>query len=318
MSLFWRMFLSNAAVLATATGLLIGPWVTVSNPVLIHEALVLGGGLIAMLFVNALLFRVGLAPLKRLTNAMADANLLEPGQRARVTGHGELAQLTETFNVMLSRLEAERAASSGRVLSAQEAERRRVARELHDEVGQTLTAVLLQFKSLADRVPSALREDVLTAQETVRDSLDEVRRIARRLRPGVLEDLGLPSALRALVMEFSGPGVSVGHQVDGSLPAMGAEAELVLYRVAQEAVTNAARHSGASRIRLELRSDGARAVQLAVSDNGRGLAGAEEGAGIRGMRERALLLGATLTLSSTGSGGTMVRLRVPLPVEGGA
>ncbi|MEV0493512.1 HAMP domain-containing sensor histidine kinase [Streptomyces atratus] len=316
MSLFWRMFLSNAAVLMLATGLLVGPWVTVSSPVLMHEALVLGGGLIAMLVANALLFRIGLAPLKRLTKAMADANLLEPGQRTRVTGGGELAELTETFNVMLSRLETERAESSGRALSAQESERRRVARELHDEVGQTLTAVILQFKSLADRVPRALHEEVITAQEAVRSSLDEVRRIARRLRPGVLEDLGLPSALRALVTEFSAPGVTVSHRVDGSLTALGAEAELVLYRVAQEATTNAARHSGASRIDLKLRAAGARAVELTVSDNGKGFHRATEGAGLQGMRERALLLGATLTLGSHGSGGTTVRLRVPLPTGG--
>ncbi|MEU3281920.1 HAMP domain-containing sensor histidine kinase [Streptomyces antibioticus] len=316
MSLFWRMFVSNAVVLAIATALLIGPWVTVSSPVLMHEALVIGGGLITMLAVNALLFRIGLAPLKRLTKAMADANLLEPGQRAQVTGHGELAQLTETFNVMLSRLESERAASSGRVLSAQESERRRVARELHDEVGQTLTAVILQFKSLADRVPQDLREDVVTAQEAVRDSLDEVRRIARRLRPGVLEDLGLASALRALALEFAAPGVTVTHQVDGSLPPLGGQTELVLYRVAQEAMTNTARHSQASTISLGLRSAGQHAVELIVRDDGQGLHGAEEGAGLQGMRERALLLGATLTLTSGNPHGTTVRLRVPLPKDG--
>lgn len=316
MSLFWRMFLSNAVVLMIAAGLLIGPWVTVSNPVLAHEAIVLGGGLVVMLVLNALLFRIGLAPLGRLTRAMTDANLLEPGQRARVTGHGELAELTETFNVMLGRLEAERTESSGRVLSAQEAERRRVARELHDEVGQTLTAVILQFKTLADRVPAELHEDVVAAQESVRSSLDEVRRIARRLRPGVLEDLGLSSALKALATEFSAPGVTVSHRVEGLLPALGAEAELVLYRVAQEAMTNAARHSGASRIELELRTTGARAVELVVSDNGTGLRRAVEGAGLRGMRERALFLGATLALASDDSGGTTVRLRVPLPTDG--
>ncbi|WP_340377632.1 sensor histidine kinase [Streptomyces sp. SS7] len=316
MSLFWRMFMLNAVVLAIATVLLIGPWVTVSSPVRLHEALVIGGGLIAMLAVNALLFRIGLAPLKRLTKAMADANLLEPGQRAQVTGHGEIAQLTETFNVMLSRLEAERAASSGRVLSAQESERLRVARELHDEVGQTLTAVVLQFKGLAARAPKELREDVVTAQETVRDSLEEVRRIARRLRPGVLEDLGLVSALRALTLEFAGPGVTVAHEVDGSLPALGRQAELVLYRVAQEAMTNAARHSKATTIGLELRSAEDPAVELIVRDDGRGLQGAKEGAGLQGMRERALLLGATLTLTSGDARGTTVRLRVPLAKDG--
>ncbi len=251
MSLFWRILLLNAVVLVVATMLLLGP-VTVSSPVLPAEAAVVVAGLVAMLVANAVLLRVGLAPLRRLTRAMA-ADLLRPGSRTAAAGHGEVAELITTFNTMLDRLESEQAAGSARVLSGQEAERQRIAQELHDEVGQTLTAVLLQLKHVTELAPGPLREELHQVRETTRGSLEEIRHIARRLRPGVLEELGLPSALRALTAEFTSPALGVGLRLDPDLPAMGEQTELVLYRVAQEGLTNAARHAGAGlRDRLEL------------------------------------------------------------------
>jgi two-component system sensor histidine kinase UhpB len=309
MSLYWRIFLLNAAVLVVAVLLLLGP-VTVSTPVLLGEALVLAAGLIVMLVANAVLLRIGLAPLQRLTRSMATADLLRPGSRPAVTGHGETAELTKTFNGMLDRLEAERATSSARVLSAQEAERQRIAQELHDEIGQTLTAVLLQLKHSADQAPRVLRDELRQVQEATRGSLDEIRRIARRLRPGVLEELGLHSALRALAAEFTTPGLTVHHYIDSGLPALNQETELVFYRVAQEGLTNTARHSGASRVELELRILPRGGVGLLIRDNGKGLGQSTEGAGMRGMRERALLIGADLTLGNGRAGGAEVRLDV--------
>lgn len=308
MSLFWRIFALNAVGLVVAAALLLGP-VTVSTPVLPGEALVVVAGLAALLAVNAVVLRVGLAPLGRLGRAMADADLLHPGARAVVSGPVETAELITTYNAMLDRLEAERAASTARALSAQERERHRIARELHDEVGQTLTAVLLQLKRVADRAPEGLRGEVSQAQEATRAGLDEIRRIARRLRPGVLDELGLLSALRSLAAEFTTHGLSVRHDLGPGLPPLTEETELVLYRVAQEALTNTARHAGADRAELCLRPVSAD-VELLVRDNGRGLdPAAEEGAGIRGMRERALLIGATLTVTSGVEGGAEVRLR---------
>ncbi|WP_232075999.1 HAMP domain-containing sensor histidine kinase [Phytohabitans suffuscus] len=182
--MFWRIFLLNAAVLVAAAVLLALSPVTVSTPVLPAEAVILAAGLAAMLLANAALVRIGLAPLRRLTRTMATIDLLRPGPRPEVTGHAGIADLIRTFNAMLDRLEAERATSAARALSAQEGERRRIARELHDEVGQTLTAVVLELKRVADRAPEPLRGDLLQARETTRDGLDEIRRIARRLRPG--------------------------------------------------------------------------------------------------------------------------------------
>ncbi|MFI5937383.1 sensor histidine kinase [Actinoplanes sp. NPDC051494] len=312
MTLFWRIFSLNAAVLLVATaGLLLGP-VTVSTNFVLTEALVLGSGLIAMLVANAALLRFGLAPLARVTRTMATVDLLRPGTRLQVTGRAGIAELISTFNAMLDRLEAERATSAGRALSAQEAERRRVAQELHDEIGQTLTAVLLELKRVADKAPDPVRDELRQVQETTRNSLDEIRRIARRLRPGVLEELGLASALRALTSEFSTAGLAVRKQLAPDLPDIHVDVELVLYRVAQEGLTNVARHSGARNAELELRRDGD-AVELFIRDDGRGIGGAADGAGLRGMRERALLVGATLTVGPGPQGGTQVHLRVTSP-----
>jgi two-component system sensor histidine kinase UhpB len=314
MSLYWRILLLNAVVLVVAVVFLLGP-VTVSTPVLPHEAWILCAGLVALIVADAVLLRIGLVPLKRLVRAMATADLLRPGSRPTETGPREMAELISTFNTMLDRLETERATSSARVLSAQEEERRRIARELHDEVGQTLTAVLLQLKHAADRAPADLRDDLHLVQESTRDSLDEIRRIARRLRPGVLEELGLHSALRSLAAEFTAPGLSARACVSPGIPSHSDETELVLYRVAQEGLTNIARHAHATsaEVRLSRRPDGG--IGLLIRDDGSGMEDAAEGAGIRGMRERALLIGADLTIGPGPSGGTDVRLTVPATAE---
>ncbi|MEO3814057.1 HAMP domain-containing sensor histidine kinase [Sphaerisporangium sp. B11E5] len=309
MSLFWRIFLLNAVVLVVAVGLLLGP-VTVSTPVLFTEAAILVVGLAAMLVANAALLRVGLSPVRRLTRAMSTTDLLRPGRRPAPGGRGEVAELIRTFNTMLDRLESERAGSAARALSAQEAERHRVAQELHDEVGQTLTAVLLELKRVAGHAPEPVREEIHQVQETTRTGLDEIRRIARRLRPGVLEELGLSSALKALAGEFSTPGLAVHHHVEPGLPPLDKDTELVLYRVAQEGLTNIARHAGARHVDLTLRRTSG-GVELRVRDDGRGPGGAPEGSGIQGMRERALLIGAALSVGPVPEGGTEVRLTVP-------
>lgn len=316
MSLFWRIFLLNAAVLVVATALLLLGPVTVSTPVLLTEALILGVGLALMLGANGVLLRLSLAPLQRLTRAMTTTDLLRPRPRPAVAGHGEIAHLIRTFNTMLDRLEAERAASTARALSAQEAERRRIAQELHDEIGQTLTAVLLEMRRVADHAPGPVRDELRVVQESTRESLDEIRRIARRLRPGVLEELGLASALKSLTVEVPAhSGLTARNRLDKDLPKLEEETELVLYRVAQESLTNTVRHARAANVELTLRRTPG-GVELRVVDDGRGVRDAPEGAGIRGMRERALLIGAALAVGpGPGGSGTEVRLDVPLQGE---
>ena len=317
--LFWRVCLVNGAVFAVGTAVLAASPATVSTPVLAREALVLSVGLSVMLVANGLLLRAVLGPLDQLRSLMEDVDLLRPGQRLPEPGSGPAADLISSFNAMLDRLEAERAASSGQALAAQEAERRRVAQELHDEVGQSLTAVLLGMRQVADRAPAELRHEVLLVQETARASLDEVRQVVRRLRPGVLDDLGLVSALTSLATEHARlTGAQVCRRLSPDLPPLGPDAELVVYRVAQEALTNVARHAAAGRVCVDLTPTFAGdAVQLRVADDGRGLGDSREGAGIRGMRERAVLVAATLTIGPHQDGGTELRLLVPAPGTAG-
>jgi two-component system sensor histidine kinase UhpB len=214
---------------------------------------------------------------------------------------------------MLDRLEAERREATGRVLAGQEAERLRIAQELHDQVGQELTAALLLLARVRSHAPAALESEVLDVQEAVRTSLEDVRRIAIELRPEALDDLGLESALAVLAERFSDrSGLSVEMCVDERLPPLSREAELVIYRVAQEALTNVARHSGAKRADLAVQGTDS-GVVLTVRDAGRGFAaGAAPGTGIRGMRERAALIGARLSVCPGIDGaGCSVRLDVP-------
>jgi two-component system sensor histidine kinase UhpB len=313
--LFWRVCLVNGAVFAAGTAVLAASPATVSTPVLAREALILAVGLTAMLVANGILLRGILAPLDRLRRLMENVDLLRPGQRLPEQGSGAVSDVIDSFNAMLERLEAERAASSGQALAAQEAERRRVAQELHDEVGQSLTAVLLGLRRVADRAPADLQQEVLLAQEAARASLDEVRQVVRRLRPGVLDDLGLVSALTSLVTEHARlTGAEVCRRFSADLPPLGPDAELVVYRVAQEALTNVARHADAGRVCVDLAPTFAGdAVELRVVDDGRGIDGSREGAGMRGMRERAMLVGATLTVGPHQDGGTELRLLMPVP-----
>ncbi|RNI20711.1 HAMP domain-containing sensor histidine kinase [Flexivirga caeni] len=318
MSLFWRIYLLNAVVLVAATVTLLAGPVSVSTRPVFAEILVLTVGLALLLALDAILFRIGLAPLRRLSRAMASVDLLQPHTRPVDAGSGEVGEVIHTFNSMLGRLEAERSRSTARALSAQEGERRRIAQELHDEVGQTLTAVLLDLKRVADAAPPEVGAQLREVQETTRGSLEEIRRIAQRLRPGVLSELGLPSALKVLTVDIADrTGLVVDFICDPDLPALDDETELVIYRVAQEALTNVVRHAGAGRAALTLaRASGA--VELQVRDDGAGMAGALEGAGLQGMRERALLIGAQLSVGAPSSGrGSLICLHVPAGERGG-
>ncbi|HEU0305279.1 MAG TPA: histidine kinase [Gaiellaceae bacterium] len=311
MSLFWRVFLVNAAIFVAGTLVLALSPATVSFPVELAEAVVLVVGLTAMLLINLLLVRLSFAPLERLASLMGRIDLRQPGRRLDAAGPREVQELGRAFNDMLERLERERRESGRRALAAQETERRRVAQELHDEVGQALTAVVLHLKSLAGQAPPELRDELLYALEGARGSLEDVRRVARRLRPEALDDLGLTSALTALTSRFAQQtGISVQRSI-GPLPPLDSEAELVLYRIAQESLTNVARHADACQVALELLAADD-CVFLRVVDDGRGLDGATEGDGIRGMRERAMLAGAELTVGTPRGGGVEVSLRLPV------
>ncbi len=201
-----------------------------------------------------MLLRRVFGPLERLTGTMRRVDPHDPGRRVALKKPvAEVAELARAFNDMLDRLEDERQGSARRALAAQEGERLRVARELHDEVGQTLTGVVLALEGIHRRAPEGLHDDLADVQEAARAGVEQVREIARGLRPGPLEELGLRSALTTLATSFGGrTGLRVRHTLAADLPVLSAEQDLAVYRVAQESLTNVARHARAQTAELEL------------------------------------------------------------------
>jgi two-component system sensor histidine kinase UhpB len=285
--------------------------VTISFPIALIDAIVILAGLMVTLAINVLLLRRAFAPLGRLAERMEAVDLLRPGQRLQVIRSDEIGRVVAAFNRMLGRLERERQESGRRVLAAQEAERLGIARDLHDEVGQVLTGVLLQLNSIAESAPEH-RDRLDQSRQAVRRALDEVRRISSELRPEMLEHLGLASALTELSTSFARvANVRVERQFPASVPKLAPEIELAIYRIAQESLTNVARHAAASRVTIALEPS-AGSVVLRVSDDGRGFDGDPvEHGGLRSMRERALLVGGALAIKEGPNGGVEVRLEVP-------
>jgi two-component system, NarL family, sensor histidine kinase UhpB len=312
--MLWRVFAANAAVFALAFALLALAPLEIHIPVRVDELVLLLVGLVVMLVVDLVLLRQALTPLARLARLMGRVDLLRPGQRAAgfERSSSEVLALAQAFNEMLERLETERRYSSARVLAAQEDERLRIARELHDEIGQTLTAVALRAEHSSARTEPASAE-LSALAEMIQQSLEEVRRISRELRPEALDELGLRGALIALCSRVAAQGgVQVHRDLPGPLPELQSEVELAIYRIAQEALTNAIRHSQAENVTLSLMCEDGQ-LALTVRDDGRGLPhNAVEGTGMTGMRERAMLIGAELDVESTPGAGVTVRLRLPV------
>jgi two-component system, NarL family, sensor histidine kinase UhpB len=314
MTLYRRVFASYAALITLALLVLIFAPVTISVPVTRAQLVGLLVGFGVMLAAFHVLLHRGLAPLERLTALMRRVDPLRPGRRLAVEGSlREVVELTDAFNAMLDRLESERRDSARRALAAQEDERRRIARELHDEIGQVLTGLVLRSDTLARRMPDAARGDLEDLREAARQAAEEVRRIAVRLRPEALDQLGLQSALLALFTATTDrTGLRIERDLERELP-LNAEQELVIYRVAQESLTNVARHARATHAHVALRRDAEGGVVLVVRDDGAGIpAGAgDDSNGLRGMRERALLVGADLAIGPAPGGGAELRLRLP-------
>jgi two-component system sensor histidine kinase UhpB len=308
MRLLWRVFLVNGVLVCAAwAGLAFSP--ARIDPPTVVSGLIGVSGLAILLVANFFLLRRVLDPLGRLTRMAREFEPLRPGPRIPVyASDREIVELTDAFNEMLDRLARERIVSAQRALEAQEGERARIARELHDEIGQSLTAVLLQIEHAYRHAPAELQPALGRARETARETLEEAKRLAGRLRPEALDDLGLRVALLNLSDRIArSSNVHISRRIPRELPELSPEAELVIYRVAQEALTNVIRHSQASEAELELIPDGD-SVLLRVADNGVGIAG-DEGGGLTGMRERALLIGADLRIGPLNGRGTEVRLR---------
>jgi signal transduction histidine kinase len=272
-------------------------------------AVMSAAALLAVLLISNVLTR----PLREVTAAAEEIAAGDLSRRVPEHGTDEVGRLASSFNNMAIKI-AERDASlremSKRLLSAQEQERIRIAREVHDELGQALTSLKIDLQGIG-------RPDV---GKNIDGIVDLVRRIATDLRPSVLDDLGVTAALEQQLRRLrESSGITTTLHVDEE-PALDMLTSVTLYRIAQEALANIVRHANATNVEVTLSAlDGA--AILRIRDNGRGMASGEissrQSLGIVGMRERAELLGGSVTIDTAQGGGTTLTARLPLAKDGG-
>ena len=326
--LLWKALIANSLIVTfgAVAGTIITAALTRSRPNSVADELLLAtasAGVVVSVLVNLLALRAALAPLRQVQTTIDAVRAGDLAARVRpsLVTDPEVERVGETLNAMLDELHEARVklrALSAAVIAAQEEERRRISRELHDDTAQTLTSLLLYARALEEgEVAPATRAALAELREEVGTSLDGVRRLARELRPSSLDDLGLVPALEGYTREFGRRGgLPVRFQSAYGGERLPAHVELALYRIAQEALTNAAKHAGATQAEVWLvREPGA--VTLSVRDNGQGFAAedapaARSGMGLFSMRERAELAGGALTIRSAPGEGTLVEARVPI------
>ena len=314
--IFTEVLLLNAIMVALATA---GAALVTGFSTDHVEMLILIAGVAAAItcLLNVAILRRRFTPLEAVITEMEKVDLSQPGANLPVWIDGvaeteEAERLELAFLRMMRRLEAERRRSSNAALTAQEEERARVARDLHDQVNQSLTGVLLRLEATRSEAPPELAGEIEETSRLAHQAMDELLTVARQLRPSALDDLGLRAAIAGLTEQLDLPGLSASFTCEDDPSGLDPDLQLVIYRVSQEAIGNAVRHSGASRIDVNLSRKGDR-FELVVADDGSGFTfdQANSGLGLGGMRERAILAGGEIDIESRPDRGTTVRLAVP-------
>lgn len=297
-------------------------------------------GLVLSIVANYALLRRALRPLlvlQAVSQLVAEGDLSVRAEERHVN-EPDLSRLAHTFNDMLDRLEEDTLALersrqlterlTQQVISAQEEERRRIARELHDETAQALATLgiyldtILQLESCVQspQLDAKLRQ----ARELADRTLNGVRAIIADLRPSLLDDLGLAAAIRWQAQHRLEPaGIRVDLQIRGEGRRLPPAIETALYRIAQEAITNILKYAGASYVEIDLDLSRSDVIAARIEDNGRGFdltvispsTQTGQGVGLFGMQERANLVGGKLYIDSAPGEGTEVRITIPLPAE---
>jgi len=276
--------------------------------------IVLGFAVAATVAVNVYLLSRRFEPLEQLVEEMEHADLTGSTPSREIVDPGgseEVQRISRSFREMLERLESERRQASKDALGAQERERARIALDLHDEVNQALTGLLLRLGALRRKAPPELEAELAETNAVATQAMQELLTIARQLRPTTLDDMGLEAALASLVSETGErAGIAAAFEAEGDVSQVPEEVQLVTYRVAQEALSNSIQHGSPEHVRVRLLGGGA-TLELRVSDDGPGFdpVTSKPGLGIGGMRERALLCGGTLQIDSQLDAGTRVTLR---------
>lgn len=328
--LFYKILIANAAIVllgavaGTAATAEFGRLEPGQSPVALAVVLAVAGVSLTVL-VNAAILRVALSPLKLLEDTAAQVQKGDMAARAPFSrlADPELDRLTRTFNGMLDTQADYRQRlreMAARALEAEEEERKRIARELHDETAQSLAALLIRLRLARGVSDQEERDELLDdMRRDIGSTLEGVRRFARGLRPPALDELGLSAAVESHARGLrDSVGLAVTVSADTIEGQLSAQAELALYRIVQEALSNVVRHSGASEARVTLSHTG-QSVIATISDQGSGFApGAgyagrgDSGLGIFGMKERAAYAGGEFALESTPGSGTTVQATIPV------
>jgi two-component system, NarL family, sensor histidine kinase UhpB len=284
--------------------------------------LLLALAVFSAVLLNSLLIRYRLEPMERLVRTMDRVDLHAPGMRATPPRWAarEVQKLNAGFNNMLARIEEERRQAGRAVLRGQERERSRIAQDLHDEVNQALTGILLRLEATTMDAPYSLRPELQETKRLANQAMEELLHLARQLRPTALDDHGLIPALASQVEDFSQrTGIDARFSRHGQVPTLTDEEQLVIYRVTQESLSNIAQHAHAKHVTVQLSFVG-RTI-LRITDDGHGFdpgpgqsgrngrpRGRVGGLGLSGMRERALLVGGNLAIYSAPGEGTTIEL----------
>ena len=348
-----RLLIANGAVvvLGAAVGTTLTKFLVDASAFELAVAFTIGGVLLS-LALNYAVLRVALRPLSSLTSTVDGIREGHIHARAPApSAHDpDIDRLTEALNAMLERLAAHTAtieanreqlrALSAQVITAQEEERKRIARELHDETSQSLASLLIALERIEAAIPAEmtdLKTRLASASELTRETLDGLRGLVADLRPLLLDDLGLVPAIRWYARQHLEPeGIDLDFDAPAELPRLPAPVETALFRISQEAINNIVRHADASQVRvslscardgdptcdghilLRIEDDGVGFVNGAGAANATGFSpngggGQAEGRfGLFGVRERAAALGGVVEIASTPGLGTRLEVRLPI------
>lgn len=329
---FYKVLIANSLIIfAGASG---GTWLAVnlaghSSPYATPTSLVIfvAFGWLISIALNFVVLQFAFQPLMHLGKIMRRVQAGERTMRAPLTGTDPQAdQLAQTFNMMLEAIDESSRQRASQIINAQEEERKRIARELHDETSQVLTSLLISLAVLEESIESAeARQRISDTRALAHQTLRAIRSLSIDLRPSALDDLGLLPALRWYLKEYQQKcSIEVDFHATGLKDRLPTEMETALYRIVQECLTNTARHSHARKATVTLKEE-ASAVYGTIIDDGDGFdyaallkipsqeRGMGRGLGLTGMRERAVLLSGELEIHTAPGQGTRVEVRIPLP-----
>src|SRR6266853_4151202 len=323
---FYKVLIANSLIIfvgATggtwlATHLNVSPYATPMSLIIFITI-----GWLVSVVLNFVVLQIAFRPLLHLGKVMKQVQAGESSLRAPLTGIDSQAdQLARTFNMVLDALDEASRLRASQIINAQEQERQRIARELHDETSQVLTSLLISLAVLEESIESPdSRERIADTRALAHSTLRAIRTLSIDLRPSALDDLGLLPALRWYVKEYQKKcAIEVDLVAPGFKERLPAEMETALYRIVQESLTNTARHANASRVTITLKEETDR-VYARITDDGQGFdyeallktPGQERGLGLAGMNERAVLLDGILNIHATPDQGTIIEVSIPLP-----